>query len=356
MNESKNLPVKISVILLNYNGKIWLPRCCESLEKQTIFSEIELVLTDNNSTDDSVKFIQDWLLRTNGRGRIQQNGANLFYCGANNNGAAVATGEFLLFLNNDTWLEADCLEKLYNETVRAGADGAAPLVLDYDDDTYQSGGDSGIDWFGMATGGPRATVVQDTFASPGCSLLLRAEMFRKIGGFAPELLIYVDETDLAWRVWIAGGKIVCVPAARVHHRGAAVVNPVGNTKTLEMRTTDYKRFLTNRNGLFFLLKNSRHVLLLLLLPNLLLLATEALVMLVILRRWSHVKNSYLAAVIETFRMRGHIFEWRRRIAGFRVRGDFFMLRFMRLKPTRWHEVKRLFKFGAPKVDAKRPSG
>lgn len=352
MNDSKKKSVKVSVVVLNYNGKVWLPRCYESLERQTIFSELEIILTDNNSTDDSVTFTEEWLARTGAKGGIQQNGANLFYCGANNNGAAVATGEFLLFLNNDTWLEPDCLEKLYEETMRAGADGAAPLVLDYDDDSYQSGGDSGIDFLGMSTGGKRATVVQETFASPGCSLLISTEMFRKIGGFAPELLIYVDETDLAWRVWIAGGKIVSVPAARVHHRGAAVVNPAGNTKTLEMRTTDYKRFLTNRNGLFFLAKNSQHFLLLLLIPHLLLLGAEALVMLVILRRWSHIRKAYLAAIVEAFKMRGHIFEWRRRIAGFRQRGDFYFLRFLRLKPTRWHEVERLFKFGAPKVDTK----
>src|SRR5260221_6598952 len=129
MNNRKNIPVKISGVVINYNGKDWLPRCCESLERQTIFSQIEVILTDNNSADDSVKFTEDWLARTGAKGRVVQNGANLFYCGANNNGAAAASGEFLLFVNNDTWLEPDCLEKLYDETVRAGADGTAPLVL-----------------------------------------------------------------------------------------------------------------------------------------------------------------------------------------------------------------------------------
>jgi GT2 family glycosyltransferase len=338
--------------VLNYNGEAWLARCFDSLARQTIFSELEFILTDNKSTDSSVAIFEDWLARTGAKGQVVQNGANLFYCGANNNGASAATGEFLLFLNNDTWLEPDCLGKLYDETVKAEADGAAPLVLDYDDNTYQSGGDSGIDLFGMSTGGARARNVQKTFASPGCSLLIKTETFRKIGGFASELLIYVDETDLSWRVWIAGGTIVCVPSACVHHRGAAVVNPKGNTKTLEMRTTDYKRFLTNRNGLLFLLKNSQHVLLLLLIPHLLLLMAEAAVMWLLLRRWSHVRKAYISAVFEAFRMRGHVLEWRRRIAQFRQRGDFFMLRFLRFKPTRWHEVTRLFKFGAPKVDSK----
>jgi GT2 family glycosyltransferase len=342
---------KISVIVLNYNGRQWLPRCFESLEAQTIFADIEVIVTDNKSADGSDQFAAAWLAQRK-KGRVVQNGANLFYCGANNNGAAVATGEFLLFLNNDTWLEPDCLEKLYGETLHAGADGAAPLVLDYDDDTFQSGGVNRLDLFGMVSGGPPSNTVTETFDSPGCSLFVRADTFRKIGGFAPELLIYVDEIDLSCRVWIAGGKIVCVPAARVHHRGAAVVNPEGKTKTVESRTSETKRFLTNRNGILFILKNSQHFLLLLLIPHLLLLLAEAMVSLVLVRRWSYVRKSYLSAIAEAFRMRAHVREWRRRIAGFRRRGDFWMLRFFRLKPGRWSDVTRLFKYGPPKVDAK----
>jgi len=345
-------PPRISIVLLNYNGRQWLDRCFQSLERQTIFREIELILTDNNSADDSVALTQAWLARSGARGQVVQNGANLWYCGANNNGAAVATGQFVLFLNNDTWLEPDCLEKLFQETTQAGADGAAPLVLNYDDDTYQGGGDSGLDWFGIAVGGPPFKHVTPTFASPGCSLLVRTELFKKIGGFPPELLIYADETDLSWRVWIAGGKLVSVPTSRVHHRGAAVANPAGGTKAVESRTTETKRFLANRNGLLLLLKNCRSFLLLLLVPHLLLLSAEAVASLILVRRWSYVRKAYLSAVVEAFRMWPHVRMWRRRIAGFRQRGDFWMLRFFRLRPSRWDEVKRLFTVGVPKVDAK----
>src|ERR1017187_7781984 len=150
MSQFPAVQPKISVVVLNYNGREWLPRCFESLERQTIFRDIEVVVTDNHSLDGSDKFAAGWLERT-GKGRVVQNGANLYYCGANNNGAAAATGEFLLFLNNDTWLEPDCLEKLYEGTVKGEADCAAPAVFDYDDDTYQSGGDTGLDFFGLPT-------------------------------------------------------------------------------------------------------------------------------------------------------------------------------------------------------------
>ncbi len=343
---------RVSVVILNYNGQMWLPRCLDSLARQTIFSEIEVVLTDNNSGDDSVNIAQEWFAASRVKGRVVQNGKNLFYCGANNNGAAVATGEFLLFLNQDAWLEVDCLEKLYTATKRVGADAAAPLVLDYDDDNYQSGGVVGFDCFGLATGGPPAEKVVETFASPGCSLFIRAEVFHKIGAFPPEIMGYADEIDLSWRTWIAGGKIVCVPQARVHHRGAAVVNPKGQTKVIEHRTSDSKRFLTNRNNLLCLLKNGQHILLLLAVPHLLLLAAEALAMLILTRRWSHIRSAYLAAIWSAFQMRSHVFEWRQRIAKFRKRGDFFMFRFLKLKPSRWVEARQAWKYGPPKVDAK----
>lgn len=352
MTNSAAPSLKVSVVVLNYNGMVWLPRCFESLEKQTIFKEIEVILTDNKSADDSVKFTNDWLAKSGAKGRVVQNGANLYYCGANNNGATVASGEFLLFLNNDTWLEPDCLEKLYDETLKAGAHCAAPLVLDYDSNTFQAGGITGIDLFGIVTAGPPVSKTTETFNSPGCSLFIQTEMFNKIGGFAPELLIYVDETDLSWRVWIAGGKVVAVPSSRVHHRGAAVVNPEGQTKAVESRTSETKRFLTNRNEILFLLKNSQNILLLLLIPHFFLFFLEALAGLVLVRRWSYIRKSYIAAVADVWKMRRHVCEWRKRIRGFRKRNDFQMFRFLRLKPARWGEIVRLFKFGPPKVDAK----
>ena len=355
MTQARPAQPKISVVVLNYNGMDWLPRCFESLERQTIFADLEIILTDNNSTDDSVKVTHGWLGRSGAKGKVIQNRANLYYCGANNNGADAASGEFVLFLNNDTWLESDCLEKLYAEVSRVNADCATPFVMNYDDNSFQHYGSPGIDWFGFP-GLPDEkrppTQTTEVFTACGCSLLVRTETFRKIGGFPPELLIYADETDLSWRVWIAGGKVVSVPGARLHHRGAAVVNPEGKTRTVESRTTDFKRFLANRNGILLLMKNGQHILLLLLIPHLLLLLAEAGVGLVLTRRWGYVRKAYLSAINEAVRMYAHVRQWRRRIRGFRQRGDFWMLRFLQLIPSRWWEVMRLFKYGPPKVDAK----
>jgi len=341
--------IKISVVVLNYNGMRWLQRCFDSLAAQTVASEIEVIVTDNGSKDGSAEFAEQWL-REHRIGQVVQNNANLWYCEANNNGAAVAKGKYLLFLNNDTWLEPDCLEKLYNETERLHADAATPLVLNYDDDSFQNTGASGLDIFGMTVPQDRVEESTEVFAACGCSYFIRSQMFRQVGGFDPKLLIYADETDISWKVWIAGGKVIAAPLARLHHRGAAVVNPAGQTKTVESRTSDTKRFLANRNGMLFVLKNSQHILLFLLVPHLLLLIIEMCVTAVLVRRWSYIRRAFLDAFADCVRLRQHILDWRRRIAGFRQRSDFWILRFLRLRPSRLTELQRLFTLGAPKID------
>src|SRR5437879_10050409 len=101
----------VSVIVLNYNGARWIRRCLESLAAQTIFSQIEVIVADNRSEDGSdetaADILADW---TNGV--FMQHGVNLGFCEGNNRAADAAHGDYLFFLNNDTWLEPECLEKL----------------------------------------------------------------------------------------------------------------------------------------------------------------------------------------------------------------------------------------------------
>jgi hypothetical protein len=83
--------------------------------------------------------------------------------------------------------------------------------------------------------------------------------------------------------------------------------------------------------------------------QLLLLFAEAIVGLVIVRRWSFVSRAYCEAVADCWRLRKHILAERRRIRQFRRRGDLWMLRFLRWRLNRWDEIQRLRRFGLPKV-------
>src|SRR5689334_8774054 len=101
----------ISVIVLNYNGLPWIERCLDSLRKQTIAREVEVIVADNLSTDGSDQLAEK-LIPTVLNGRFIQNGANLGFCEGNNRAAGAASGEYLFFLNNDAWLEPNALEIL----------------------------------------------------------------------------------------------------------------------------------------------------------------------------------------------------------------------------------------------------
>jgi glycosyltransferase involved in cell wall biosynthesis len=265
----------VSVVVLNYNGAAWLDRCLTSLAAQTVADDLEIIFADNASTDHSDLLAAD-LLKDHSNWLLVRHLQNLGCSGGYNEAARLARGQYLLFLNPDIWLEPDCLERLLDEVRATGATVATPLVMDYQDDTVQSAGESGFDPFGF----------------------------------------------------------LCGPA------------------NIESRTSDTKRFYANRNGLLVLLKNCRHLLLLLVPLQLCLLATEALVMGLLSRRFSHVRRAYWEAVLDCWRLRRHIFAERQRLKKLRHRGDFWMLRFLRVRMNRWREFRRFVRFGPPKVDPK----
>ena len=186
----------------------------------------------------------------------------------------------------------------------------------------------------------------------GCAYLIERTLFEALGGFDSEFFMYVDEFDLSWRVWITGHQAVAVPRARLHHRGAAQVNPQGGAKMVEFRTSDTKRFYANRNSLLVLLKGARHLLLLAALLQVGLLGIEALASMVLIRRWAFVRRAYIGALADAWRLRGHVLAERRRLRPLRRRGDWAMLRFLKWRLNRWDEIQRLRQFGLPKVTAK----
>jgi GT2 family glycosyltransferase len=346
------MPAEISLVILNYNGAQWLDRCLESICRQTAVSRLEVIITDNGSQDASREICERHAPRLPAL-RFINNGKNLWYCEANNIGAADARSPLVFILNNDLWLEPDCVEIL----LQAAAENPdtqlfSPRVLNYDDNTFQGFGALGIDWLGVTASTPDHATPRELFSGFGCAFVVRKDYFFKVGAYPPELLIYGDELDLGWRVWVSGGHILSTPAAKVHHRGAAVANPAGGTKHVELRTNEMKRFLSVRNGVLLLLKNCQHVLLLLLVPHLCMLFCEALFFLVLTRNWQFVRNSYVAGIAQAFGMHEHVREWRKRNRGLRQHGDFWMMRFLYLKPGRWGEAMQVFKIGVPKVGGK----
>ena len=338
----------VSVVILNYNGARWIERCLASLKTQTIFTEIEVIVADNRSQDGSDETAASLMIGWP-NAKFIQHGVNLGFCEGNNRAAAGACGEYLFFLNNDTWLEPDCLEKLVDGARSRQVGAATPLVLNYDDDSVQLVFGMTFDIFGLPAFAQSQSAFCDIFMPPGCSYLVEADLFRRVGRFDKEIFLYADELDLSWRIWIAGRTCAGIQTARLHHRWAANVNPKGHEKIVEFRTSDSKRFYSNRNSLMVLLKNAQHILLLMVPLQLLLFSLEALAGWILLRRWSFFKRTYLDAIADCWRLRHHIVSERRRIKTFRRKSDWWLLRFLGWRLNRWDEIQRVRRFGVPKV-------
>lgn len=334
------------MVVLNYNGMRWIERCLASLREQTLWDRLEVIVADNASADGSDRWAATELARWP-NGVFMQHGANLGFCEGNNRAAVRARGRYLFFLNNDTWLEPDCLEVLLRTVEQLGAHAGCPVMLNYQDDTIQSWGAAGFDVFGwMSEARPRSDPA-DLFVVGGCCYLIRRDLFEQLGGFDAAFFMYAEEFDLSWRVWLSGKRAVQVPAARMHHRTAAE-EPDGE-RGVKLSTSDSRRYYANRNGLWVVWKNAEHVLLLLLVTQVLFLAGEAFLALVWVRRWSFVRRAYLEAFRDCWRGRARVRAARSRIRAVRQRSDWWMLRFFRMRLNRWDSFLAIRKHGLPRV-------
>jgi hypothetical protein len=113
------------------------------------------------------------------------------------------------------------------------------------------------------------------------------------------------------------------------------------------------RFFATRNSLLVILKNAQHLLLVLCQTQLAIVGLEALFVLLTTRRWSVVRQAYLRALGDVWRLRHHVQKERGRIKELRRCGDLRMLRFLKLRPGRWVDIEKLLRLGPPQVGASR---
>src|SRR5436190_2997233 len=111
--QNPKLPT-VSVVVLNYNGLKHLDTCFLSLGALEYPKDrLELILTDNGSSDGSVEFMRKRFPQV----RVVETGGNLGFAAGNNFGVERATGQYVAFLNNDTRVEPDWLSELVKTLV-----------------------------------------------------------------------------------------------------------------------------------------------------------------------------------------------------------------------------------------------
>ena len=215
----------VSVVVVTWQGAHLLPPCLDSLARQTVPHEV--IVVDNASTDATAD-----VLRNHPDVRVIRADRNLGFAGGAQLGLRAARSEFVAFLNNDAVAEPTWLGALLS-AMRADHGIAATtslmLLADSDPPVVNNAGVVmlptlyGADRAGGADPAALAEPA-DVFGFSGGAALLRRSAALDVGGFPPEFFLYYEDTDLSWRLRLAGWHIRYEPTAVVHHRHAATAD------------------------------------------------------------------------------------------------------------------------------------
>ncbi len=228
----------VSAIIVNWNTKDLLRECLRSLLQFAAPLLTDIIVVDNASVDGSAEMVR----REFPQVQLLANERNIGYAAANNQGAALARGRYLLLLNSDAQVRPDAVERLVTFAEAHPEAGLVAPKLVYPDGRCQPSLRSfptpaallfaslGLDklfprsrlfgryrmsWFTY----DRAVEVDQPMAS---AWLVRKEAWEQVGGMDETMPIFFNDVDFCWRVKKAGWRIYFLPdAVVVHHHGAS---------------------------------------------------------------------------------------------------------------------------------------
>ena len=219
------VPARASIVIPLFNRCDLTLACLEALVAGTDPDRYEVVIVDNASTDGT----PDLLASLDGDVVVIRNEENLGFARACNQGAAAASAELLVFLNNDTEVFPGWLEALLAGLDGDPSIGAAGARLLFPDGTIQHGGmaiverlDVGVfegahRFLGQPADTPGALQPCYLQAVTGAVLAVRTHAFRGVGGFDDGYWNCYEDVDLCLRLGAAGWRVAYLPACVVTH-------------------------------------------------------------------------------------------------------------------------------------------
>ncbi len=241
--------MQIDIVIPNFNGKVFLPACLDSLQKQS-YSDFHVIVVDNGSSDGSVEFLH----RNYPEVLVLAWDENTGFSAAVNGGIMAGTAPLVFLLNNDTELDEKCLERLITAAeLKTDYDFFAAKMLNYHNRSVLDGaGDAflrgGVGYrIGTMEGDNEYySNARQVFGACAGAALYRRDFFDELGLFDEDFFAYLEDVDLNLRANSRGKKCWYVPDARVYHIGSATTGSKINPFTVSLST---------RNNLCVLVKN-----------------------------------------------------------------------------------------------------
>lgn len=251
---------KLSIIIVNYNGMKFLEACITSILKST-YKNFEIIIVDNGSKDGSVEYLK-YISSKEPKIKFVPLNKNYGFAMGNNIGYKYVdkTSNFIFFLNNDTEVECDCLEKMVRRMVLDNSIGAAqPKIRSMRNKMIIDAVGGMIDYYGrtwhIGSGEydyGQYDKINESFYAQGAAIVVRKSVIEEVGLFDPLYFMYYEETDLCWRIHLAGYKVAVIPEAIVYHYGGGSSSTVLRNSYQEKY---FKFFHLRKNHITTMLKN-----------------------------------------------------------------------------------------------------
>jgi GT2 family glycosyltransferase len=245
---------QISVVILNYNTSELLEKLLPSV-LATNYASFEVVLADNNSSDNSVQLVKEKFPSV----RIIETGGNHGYPGGYNRALREIKSDYYVLLNSDVEVHPDWLTEMMSSVKENDWAAVQPKILDYNKRThFEYAGACGgfIDFLGypFCRGRMLDHLEEDTgqydedieiFWATGAALMIESSTFWDAGGLDEDFFAHMEEIDLCWRLKNLGHKIGVSHKSKVYHIGGGTLS----------KQNSHKTYLNFRNGLVLLIKN-----------------------------------------------------------------------------------------------------
>ena len=236
----------ISVIIVAYNSQVWLEDCLVSLANQS-YSPLEIILVDNHSSDDTLRWLDDHFPETN----LVQLSETVSLSEAINTGVEAAQGAYFLLLNPDVRLEPGAVAEMVRraESAQNCAAVAAKLKLLWAPGFLNGLGNLvGIAGFGSDIGlghldlGQFDRLEQLPSACFAAALIPRTA-WQQVGPLDTGFPLYYEDVEWCYRARICGYSILAAPGSTVYH---AFSSHSANSQHVEISSTKLERVIYGR--------------------------------------------------------------------------------------------------------------